>query len=203
MKLNVLQIIYFCLITYVFTFPNDLFDELWEKNQPEPQANNNSIESQPKIKVESNEEQFDGRWQDESALKGNVKAEHEPHYEAVKVEDGQASNTSDHHKKIGDDDENWSKDEDNSAPSADDFDPENSKKHFSDQNNSTDQDESFDEQQNDLACSVPVPRILNLFLFLCCSEILEQNRTEQEQNRLSWNSKTLLPARQFLIKFMD
>uniref|UniRef100_A0A914GSJ1 Uncharacterized protein n=1 Tax=Globodera rostochiensis TaxID=31243 RepID=A0A914GSJ1_GLORO len=86
MKLNVLQIIYFCLINYVFTFPNDLFDELWETNQPEPQTNNNPIKFQPKIKVESKEEQFDGRWQDEKALKGNVKVEHEPHYEEVKVE---------------------------------------------------------------------------------------------------------------------
>uniref|UniRef100_A0A914GSJ6 Uncharacterized protein n=1 Tax=Globodera rostochiensis TaxID=31243 RepID=A0A914GSJ6_GLORO len=125
MKLNILQLI--CLINYVFTFPNDLFDELWETNQPEPQANNNPIESQPKIKVESNEEQFDGRWQDESALKGNVKAEHEPHYGAVKVED-----------KI-------------KHESADELDQENSKeaKLLSDQNNSTDQDESVDEQQNE------------------------------------------------------
>uniref|UniRef100_A0A914GS83 Uncharacterized protein n=1 Tax=Globodera rostochiensis TaxID=31243 RepID=A0A914GS83_GLORO len=57
-----------------------------QTNQSEPQANNNPIESLLKIKVEPQEEQFDGRWQDESALKGNVKVEHEPHYGAVKVE---------------------------------------------------------------------------------------------------------------------
>uniref|UniRef100_A0A914GUB4 Uncharacterized protein n=1 Tax=Globodera rostochiensis TaxID=31243 RepID=A0A914GUB4_GLORO len=165
MKLNILQLI--CLINYVFTFP--IFDELWETNQTEPQAN--PIESQPKIKVEPREEQFDGRWQDESALKRNVKVEHEPHFGAVKVEgkdkikhefewwgkeigvkeedqDGQDPNTSDH-KKIGDDDEYWEKDEDDSAPTTDDLDQENSNKHLSDQNNSTDQDENVDEQQNE------------------------------------------------------
>uniref|UniRef100_A0A914HS36 Uncharacterized protein n=1 Tax=Globodera rostochiensis TaxID=31243 RepID=A0A914HS36_GLORO len=85
MKLYILQII--CLINYVVTFPNDLFDELWETNQSEPQANNNPIESQPKIKIEPHEEQFNGRWQDESALKGIVKVEHEPPlYGAVNVE---------------------------------------------------------------------------------------------------------------------
>uniref|UniRef100_A0A914HR79 Uncharacterized protein n=1 Tax=Globodera rostochiensis TaxID=31243 RepID=A0A914HR79_GLORO len=147
MKLNILQII--CLINYVVTFPNDLFDELWQPNQSEPQANNNPIESQPEIKVEPHEEQFDGRWRDEPALKGIVKVDHEPHYGAVKVEgkvkhefewleeesrefkeqlehhvkeedqDGQVPNTSDH-KKIGDDNDYW-----------------------------TDQDESVDGQQTD------------------------------------------------------
>uniref|UniRef100_A0A914HSZ7 Uncharacterized protein n=1 Tax=Globodera rostochiensis TaxID=31243 RepID=A0A914HSZ7_GLORO len=58
--------------------------QLWETNQP--QTNNNTIKYQPKIKVEPHEEQFDGKWQDESALKRIVKVEHEPHYRAVKVE---------------------------------------------------------------------------------------------------------------------
>uniref|UniRef100_A0A914GP18 Uncharacterized protein n=1 Tax=Globodera rostochiensis TaxID=31243 RepID=A0A914GP18_GLORO len=134
MKLKILQLI--CLINYVYTFPNDLFDELWETNQSEAQAN--SIESRPKIKIEPREEQFNERWRDESSLKGIVKVEHEPHYGAVKVEKqledhvkeedqhGQATNTSDY-KKIGD----------------------NSNKHLSDQNNSTDHDEIVDEQQNE------------------------------------------------------
>uniref|UniRef100_A0A914GSS4 Uncharacterized protein n=1 Tax=Globodera rostochiensis TaxID=31243 RepID=A0A914GSS4_GLORO len=144
-----------------------------EQQNNSTESNNNPIESQPKIKVEPHEEQFDGKLHDESALKGIVKVEHEPHYGAVKVEGtdkikhefefewwgeenavfkeqledrvkeedqhGQAPNSSDH-KKIGDDDENWSQDDDNSAPSADDLDQDNSKKHLSDQNNSTDQD---------------------------------------------------------------
>uniref|UniRef100_A0A914GRV6 Uncharacterized protein n=1 Tax=Globodera rostochiensis TaxID=31243 RepID=A0A914GRV6_GLORO len=134
MKLNILQLI--CLINYVVTFPDELFDELWETNQSEPQANNNPIEPKPKIKVESNEEQFD---RDEPAIKGMVN-EHEPHYGAVKMEgkvkhefewwneesrefkeqledhvkeedqDGQAPNTFGH-KKIGDDDENLEEDD--------------------------------------------------------------------------------------------
>uniref|UniRef100_A0A914HUJ2 Uncharacterized protein n=1 Tax=Globodera rostochiensis TaxID=31243 RepID=A0A914HUJ2_GLORO len=129
------------------SFPNPsegAFDDLQQ-----PQANNNPIESQPEIKVEPHEEQFDGRWRDEPALKGIVKVDHEPHYGAVKVEgkvkhefewleeesrefkeqlehhvkeedqDGQVPNTSDH-KKIGDDNDYW-----------------------------TDQDESVDGQQTD------------------------------------------------------
>uniref|UniRef100_A0A914HRQ3 Uncharacterized protein n=1 Tax=Globodera rostochiensis TaxID=31243 RepID=A0A914HRQ3_GLORO len=74
----------------------------------------------PKIKVEPHEERFDGRWQDESALKGIVKVEHEPHFGAVKVEGT---------IKI-------------KHESADDLDQDNSKeaKHLSDRNNSTDQD---------------------------------------------------------------
>uniref|UniRef100_A0A914GRV0 Uncharacterized protein n=1 Tax=Globodera rostochiensis TaxID=31243 RepID=A0A914GRV0_GLORO len=81
----------------------------------------------PKIKVEPHEEQFDGRWQDENALKRIVKVEHETHYRAVKVEGT---------VKI-------------KHESTDDLDQDNSTKHLSDQNNSTDQDESFDEQQNE------------------------------------------------------
>ncbi|KAI3419740.1 hypothetical protein GPALN_004171 [Globodera pallida] len=73
----------------------DILPSRWEKdispsttNQSEPEANNNAIKSQPNIKVEPHEEQFDGRCRDESALKGIVKVEHEPHYGAVKLEAG-------------------------------------------------------------------------------------------------------------------
>uniref|UniRef100_A0A914GUA0 Uncharacterized protein n=1 Tax=Globodera rostochiensis TaxID=31243 RepID=A0A914GUA0_GLORO len=93
-------------------------------NQSEPQANN---KSQPKIKVELHEEQFDGRLREEFALKGVIKVEHEPHYGAVKVE---GTVTIKHE-------------------SADEFDQNNSKeaKQLSDQNNSTDQNESVDLRQ--------------------------------------------------------
>ncbi|KAI3421789.1 hypothetical protein GPALN_012332 [Globodera pallida] len=39
-----------------------------------------------KLKIEPDEEQFHERWLNKSAQKGIVKIEHEPHYEAVKVE---------------------------------------------------------------------------------------------------------------------
>ncbi|KAI3418463.1 hypothetical protein GPALN_009791 [Globodera pallida] len=85
MKFNIQQLICFGLLNYVFTFPNDLFDELWQINESAPQASDNPIGSQPKIKIEPDEEQFHERWQNKSAQKGIVKIEHEQHYGAVNV----------------------------------------------------------------------------------------------------------------------
>ncbi|KAI3408268.1 hypothetical protein GPALN_011903 [Globodera pallida] len=117
----------------------------------------NHIMEQLKWKVEPHEKQFDGRWQDESALKENVKVEHELHYGAVKVEGtdkikhelewrGESDEFKEQldnrvkeedqdgqapntsdHKNNGDDDENWSEDEDNTASSEDNLDQHNFK----------------------------------------------------------------------------
>uniref|UniRef100_A0A914GU95 Uncharacterized protein n=1 Tax=Globodera rostochiensis TaxID=31243 RepID=A0A914GU95_GLORO len=123
-------------------------------------------------RVESNEEQFDGRWQDESALKGNVKVEHEPHYGAVKVEEKD---------KIKHEFEWWDEesgefkeqlednvkeeDQDGQAPNTSDHKKigDNSNKHLSDQNNSTDQDENVDEQQNEFNESPKLKRFHTQF----------------------------------------
>ncbi|KAI3408275.1 hypothetical protein GPALN_011910 [Globodera pallida] len=64
------------------TFKEQLDNRVKEEDQ-DGQAPNTS--DHKKI-VEPHEKQFDGRWQDESALKENVKVEHELHYGAVKVE---------------------------------------------------------------------------------------------------------------------
>uniref|UniRef100_A0A914HQR2 SHSP domain-containing protein n=1 Tax=Globodera rostochiensis TaxID=31243 RepID=A0A914HQR2_GLORO len=69
-----------------WVFPMATLNVPERTTQWEPKAINDPIKSQPKIKIEPYEEQFDGRWRDESALKGIVKVEHEPHYGAVKME---------------------------------------------------------------------------------------------------------------------
>ncbi|KAI3421799.1 hypothetical protein GPALN_012343 [Globodera pallida] len=106
----------------------------------------------PKL-YKSFDEIFGKGWDDESNESKDLKCRHVKE----EVQDGQAPNTSDQKnideilKQKFDEiyDENWSEDEDNSAPSQDDLDQENSIKHLSDQNNSTDQDKSVDEQQNE------------------------------------------------------